>query len=258
VANRALFELHRRNELAQAIISGHASAAGNTGGALGAVGLASPGGGIMSMIGSLAMQAPTVYQPMARELARVYAADSITVARLESPTPENLQALDNPEAGALGDYLAGEFGYDFLSSTLTGMLPELGIGAATNLLPGALRALIGTGLNSSLASTLTWRIGMMTVLFALNDWKWVHNKTTTAVLARRIVGKPQSGAEDRVQLHDILQHLPRLHAQAAAGIAEYVREWRRREGSLTDAVIREGLVRQGVTVDVIDAALRVR
>jgi hypothetical protein len=256
MANRALFELERRNDLAQAVIRGHASAAADSGGALGMMGLASPGGGVMSMIGQLAMQAPTVHQPMARELAGIYAADSRAIATLVDPTPEKLKALQNADSEALGTYLSGEFGYDFLSSTLTGMLPELGIGAATNLLPGALRALIGSGLNSSLSITLTWRIGMMTVLFALNDWRWVHNKATTAVLARRIVGKPKSELEDRVQLRDILRHLPRLHEQAAAGIAGYIEEWRRADPSLDETAIRLGLERQGVPPDLIAAATR--
>jgi hypothetical protein len=220
-----------------------------------AVGLASPGGGIVSLVGQLAMQAPTVYQPMARELAGVYAADSRAIARLDNPTPEKLKALRTPDSEAVGNYLAGEFGYDFLSSTVTNMLPELGISAATNLLPGALRALMGTGLSSSLAVTLTWRIGMMTVLYALNDWKWVHNKTTTAALAHRIVGKPSVTADDRVRLRDMLQHLPRLHAQAAAGIAEYIDEWRRLEPFASDEAIRAGLSRQGVPSHLVEAAL---
>jgi hypothetical protein len=117
---------------------------------------------------------------------------------------------------------------------------------------------VGTGLGGSLAVTLTWRVGMMAVLFALNDWKWVHNKATTLALARRIVGKPKAEAENRVQLQDILLHLPHLHAQAAAGIAGYVEDWQRIDPSASHAAIREGLRRQGVPADLIEAAMRIR
>ncbi len=135
MANVSLFWLTRRNALATGVIARYAGTHAAASVGIGVAGLVVPGGGLVSMIAALAMQAPVIYQPLAHDLATVYGAPPAALAAWCGGARLALPTLRTEASARAGDALASAFGQEFLRSLLKGMLPDLGIGAAVSLIP---------------------------------------------------------------------------------------------------------------------------
>src|SRR5258708_7686336 len=167
--------------------------------AIGLIGTFVPFGGTGAMIVSLAAQAPVIYQPMVKDLAKIYSAsaDDYTQKVVDKATI----------LGALGDSgieLASEFGQEFLIEILSELLPELGIGAVLGAIP-IIGGFVAAGLDATLAATLTWRVGITTALYFFNGQEWPGGSKKSAYdIAKEKTGAPSPKTNKPGIIHEEL------------------------------------------------------
>ena len=84
----AFFHSNARNRLAYRVINNYAAGHAVMDVVIGAAGFLVPGGGVAAMLASLAAQAPVIYSPMVKSLARIYSAtpDQFTRGLVTSAT----------------------------------------------------------------------------------------------------------------------------------------------------------------------------
>lgn len=192
-----LYQLPERNLKAQQTIENYAlaHAAGDVAAGL-LMGLV-PGGGLIATIGCIAAQGPLVYQPMARELARIYQArpDEVT----------NAIIVDAWQTGAIGD-IAAEFVGEFFMEIAPDLAREIGLGGVLGAIP-LLGSVVSATLDAIIAATLTWRVGTMISMYYQNGERWVESRHHTYKLTKPMTGWSPNPT-GRVKLDDIPQQCP--------------------------------------------------
>jgi uncharacterized protein (DUF697 family) len=191
--------LEERNRIAQQVIDIYAVRHGAMDVGVGLIGLL-PGAAIPALMTAIALQAPTIYQPMARKLSRVYMASPE-----ELEYAQDNQVLDGIIANA-GLDLVAEFGIEFLKEVAGEIVAELGFGAVLTFIPffGAIAA---GALDYAVATTMTRRVGKMCSIYFQNGAAWVGSKRETYELAKETTGDlnvvRQIGKVRRVMIKNI-------------------------------------------------------
>ena len=243
--SRAIYGLSQRHELATRVIDGSATRYAQADAALSVARGVVPGGGLMGMISSVTMRAPSVLGPMASELAVIYG-----VARPALSQPVIYRDERTTQIGAA---LAAEFDPAYLQKMAKEMAPDLGLGMASRFIPAVGGVL--SALDTSVSATLTWRVATMAVLYLLNGAAWVGSKADTDSMALQIVGKPQRQLRGRVQLQNLPYQVGQVYWKMVDELVIDIRAQRALDASLTDERVRELLRGAGVSDDQIGAAL---
>ncbi len=142
-------------------------------GSAGFFGLAVP-----ALVVAVATQGPMFYKPLAEKLTRIY--------NVEPNGQTNAIVMQNILVGGAAD-IAGEFASEFLMMIAGELFTELGLGVAASFIPGV-GAGVGAALDYIIATTMTWRVGVMVAIYCQNGNRWVGNKKHTFELAKEITG----------------------------------------------------------------------
>jgi hypothetical protein len=165
------------------------------------------------MAASMAIQAPVIYQPLARKIAKLYLVNKID--------PEiRTMVEDAAIQGAEWD-VAAEFGIGFFQDILFELFQEMGIGAALSVIP-----IVGTGIaayfDARIAATLTWRVGLCTALFYENGCEWFGNRLETYERARLLIsGGLSPKTTGRFDFNSVGQKVPGLVDHQASLLIRY-------------------------------------
>lgn len=252
----AFFHSDARNRLANQVINNYATGHATMDVIIGAAGLLVPGGGVAAMLVSLAAQAPVIYNPMVKSLARIYSAtpDQFTTGLVTSTTIAG-SAFDVGDE-ILAEALSTEFGQEFLLSILHEIWPELGVGTLLSFIPFA-GGFIAAGLDATLAATLTWRVGITTILYFMNGEEWVGgSKANTLQKAKQVIGVMSPKTNNRVNLNDLANSVPETKKKALAGIKQQINVLKRANNTISKSEIRHILTSEGVNASLVDEALQ--
>jgi hypothetical protein len=246
-----------RNSLAEKVIASYAIGHAGMDVAIGIIGTLVPFGGTGAMIVSLAAQAPLVYQPMVKELAKIYSASANEFTQKVVNKATLVGIAGDVGSELVSEFLASEFGQEFLLEILHELLPELGIGAALGAIP-LIGGIIAAGLDATLAATLTWRVGITTALYFFNGQEWPGGSKKRAYdIAKEQTGTP-SPAINRPGLidEDLLRKDPLMWEKNVKGLVQIIRSMKRVNPSLSNSEIRSYLQEDGYPESVVEEALK--
>jgi hypothetical protein len=254
-AFRTLTHLEERNRIARTTIERYSNRHAKMDVAIGAAGFF--GLAIPALIGAIALQAPVIYQPLARELANIY--NSGIDEETEQIIEENLILTGAAD-------IANEFGTEFMASVASELVTEAGLGSAAGFIP-IVGGLVGAALDYVIATAMTWRVGTMVAIYYQNGGKWVGDRKHTLELAKEMTGGFKFGMHDlvarftdknRQQLSVNLNSIP---ARIPEVFESQVRSLRPIVDMLLKAAnsdfVRMQLRAKGIPLSVIDAVLKV-
>ena len=188
---QVVFHLSERNRQAEKIIKDYALGHAAADVAAGILGTFIPGGGFLSMVASIAAQAPLVYQPMSQKLASVYR---------QSPDRVTQGIVQEAAIAGAGLDIMSEFAVEFMTSIAGDLIGELGMGGLATLLP-FVGGIAAAGLDAVIAATLTWRVGTMVSIYFQHGGCWIGSQRSTYDRAKTMVGHPSLSA--RVNLDNV-------------------------------------------------------
>lgn len=227
--------LEERNKRAQSVIDEYASKHTGMDLALGVVGII-PGAAIPAMMVALAAQAPVIYQPLARKLAKVYLA----------PPEELGDAQSYIVPARFGETvvldLSADFGVSFMKHIAADILPELGLGTLATLVP-VIGGIVAAGLDVAIAQKMTNRVGRMVSIYYQNGAAWRESKAGTYEAAKNMVGDLSS---IRRTMSDVKSSLVKNVRTFVEMMSKY----------MSKDQIRDALRSRDVPDDLIDAALQ--
>jgi hypothetical protein len=203
-----------------------------------------PGGGLIGMATAIAIQAPAVYQPLARRIGQIYLSDH---------TDANLSQLIEDVAIEGGNYDIGStFGVEFLQMLAMELLQEIGLGAAASAIP-LLGTAVASYLDAKIAATMTWRVGLSAAIYFENGCAWLGDQHKTYERAKLLAGELSAKNQGRYNLDDLPRDA-KLHGAQVSLLARYA-------GLLIDLVgigsVAEVLkARHNINPDLVDAVLR--
>lgn len=178
---------------------------------MGVVGWFIPAGGLISMAASIGVQAPLIYQPLSREIGKIY---------LAQPDGEVNELVDDAAIeGAIADLVAG-FGTEFMTEIAMELLHEIGIGAGIAVLP-IIGNIVGTALDAKIAATMTWRVGITTAIYFENGCHWVGDRKTTYEAARRLCRPLKAEPTNRYNFTRLIQDVPEMASQRKSLLQRY-------------------------------------
>lgn len=249
-----LSQLKLRNETARQTIKKYSDRHALMDVAIGSAGFF--GMAVPALIAAIAAQAPVIYQPLARELEKVYNAHADEETRAI--------IIENVVIGGIAD-IAGEFSTEFLASIATDLLTEAGLGGAAAFIP-FVGGVVGAALDYIIATAMTWRVGTMVSIYYQNGGNWVKTRKHTFELATEMTGGIKFGLADLasrftssnrpdmdVDLNQIPRRIPEVLETQVRNLRPVIQMLMQLGGS---AKVREMLVARGVPPLVIDAALR--
>lgn len=246
------FKMQTRNELASTVIMSYAQRHRWIDVAIGAAGSFTPvpGAGIAGTIGSIALQAPGVFQPMVKDLAYIYATAPERITR-----GMRIDATCTGAVGDVGKELVSEFGQAFLFQLIQEIWPELGALTALAAIPVA--GIFATAyLDARLAATLTWEVGVMTAIYCMNDDAWIDgSKEKTLTEAKKLVGKGTK-IRKRVDINGIPGRVPQVEEQLVGGLVQHMHTLRESNPSITQEWLRATCKREQVPEHLVEEALR--
>jgi hypothetical protein len=237
---QVVFHLPERNRQAEKIIADYALGHAAADVAVGILGTFVPGGGFLSMVASIAAQAPLVYQPMSQKLGLVYQQhpDRVTQGIVQ----------DNAIIGA-GLDIAAEFAVEFMTSIAGDLIAELGLGGLATMLP-FVGGIAAAGLDAVIATTLTWRVGTMVAIYYQHGGCWIGSRKETYDRAKSMVGHPSLSA--RVNLDDV----PQANREVVDAQVRFVKQLVGMMHPIAShSQIRKALTERGVPAKLIDEAL---
>lgn len=248
--------LEERNRIARDFISSYANKHAAMDVLVGLIGLI-PGAAIPALAGAIAAQSPVIYQPLARDLAKIYMAEP---EELEGAKKEIVHRVAI-QTGVLD--IAADFGTEFMLQIATELLMEAGWGVLGAMIIPVVGGAVGAALDYLIATQMTWRIGTMVSMYFQNGGNWIENQRHTFDLAKRMTGSMHVGVSDlldgkfknhtpRTDLNAIRQEVPAIRQNLLANVRRLVSMLRAATG---DDKIRDILRSQGIPVDLIDAAL---
>jgi hypothetical protein len=240
------FHLKRRNETANAVIEKYAKHYHlmNFGSSM--TGLFIPKDSIQATLAPIAVQAPLICQPLAKELSYIYSATPEMITQglvTDAITIETTYDLKN-------EFII-EFGPEFILELLLGIWLESGVEAVAGLLP-VIGEVIVTTLDVTFTTTLTWQIGIMTAMYFMNDEKWVTSKQETRRRARKQLGLPSPNARRPGVLKNIPQKNPEIQEKIIRGVEQIIRLMKESNPAITPAQIHSLLKEKGIDDEFIE------
>jgi hypothetical protein len=251
-----LTRLDERNRIARDFITSYANKHAAMDVAVGLVGLI-PGLSIPALAAAIAAQSPVIYQPLARDLAKIYMAEP---EQLRGAKEDIVHAL-TVQTGTLD--VAADFGTEFMLQIASELLTEAGWGVLGAMFIPVVGGAVGAGLDYLIATQMTWRVGTMVSMYFQNGGRWVENQRHTFELAKEMTGSIHVGVSDlldgkfknhtpRADLNEIRQAVPAVGQNLLTNVRRLVSMLR---GATSDDKIRDILRSQGIPIDLIDAAL---
>lgn len=210
-----------------------------------------------ALAGAIAAQSPVIYQPLARDLAKIYMA---TPAELEGAKEGIVQRVAD-QTGVLD--VAADFGTEFMLQIATELLMEAGWGVLGAMVIPVVGGAVGAALDYLIATQMTWRVGTMVSMYFQNGGNWLENQRHTFDLAKRMTGSIRVGVSDlldgkfknhtpRADLNEIRNEVPAIRTNLLTNVRQLVSMLR---AATSDDKVREILRLQGIPIDLIDAAL---
>jgi hypothetical protein len=248
--------LDERNRIAREIIRKYANRHAAMDITVGVIGIV-PFLAVPALLAAIAAQAPVIYQPMARELAKVYRAES---GELEKARDFIIQ----PMAQQTGyKDVAADYGTAFMMQIASELLLEAGWGGLGATVIPVLGGVVGAALDYLIATQMTWRVGAMVSMYFQNGGAWVESRKHTFELAKGLTGPMSVGLGDlltgkfknhtpRVDLNDIRKDVPAVRQKLLATVRLLVGLLRAAAG---DEKVREILKAKGIPLDLINLAL---
>lgn len=251
-----LTRLDERNRIAQDFIESYAQKHAKIDVAVGAVGLI-PGFAIPALVVAIVAQSPLIYQPLAKDLQRIYMAAPETLEEAKQGIVREITV----QTGALD--VSADFGVQFIEQIAGELLMEAGWGVGLATLIPVVGALVGAALDYLIATQMTWRVGTMVSIYFQNGGSWVGDQKHTLELARQMTGPIHVGVGDlldgrfknqtaRTDLNEIRQTVPVVRENLLNNVRRFVSVLRAATG---DDRIRDILRAQGIPIDLIDVAL---
>lgn len=251
-----LARLDERNRIARDFISGYANKHAAMDVVVGLVGLI-PGLSIPALAGAIAAQSPVIYQPMARDLAKIYVAEPGELVGAKEDVVHRVAI----QTGVLD--VAADFGTEFMMQIATELLMEAGWGVLGAMFIPVVGGAVGAALDYLIATQMTWRVGTMVSMYFQNGGNWIENQRHTFELAKEMTGSINVGVSDllngkfknhtpRADLNEIRQAVPAVRQNLLTNVRRLVSMLRAATG---DDKIREILRAQGIPIDLIDMAL---
>ena len=233
----AIYRLEERNRIASEFIRGYANKHAAMDVVVGLVGLI-PGLSIPALAGSIAAQSPIIYQPLARDLAKIYMAQ-----------PGELEAAKADVVGRVSVQtgvcdVAADFGTEFMMKIANELLMEAGFGVMGAMFIPVIGGAVGAALDYLIATQMTWRVGTMVSIYFQNGGKWVGDRKRTFELAKEMTGSMHVGVSDvldgkfkdhtpRVDLNDIRKDVPSVRENVLKNLREMVSMMRAISGGRT-------------------------
>jgi len=251
------FRLRERNRVALDVISSYANKHAAIDVVVGIAGTFIPFMAIPALAGSIALQAPVIYQPMASHLASVYLARPQEIKTATASVVMPLAA-----ATGLLD-MASEFGQEFMVHIARELIVEVGLGALAALAVPVIGGAVGAALDYLIATQMTWRVGTMVSAYFQNGGAWIGDKQHTFELAKQMTGGIRVGVNDllsgkfksqipRVDLDTLRDEIPSVRHNLVRNLSSFVEMMR---GAMEDDQVRQILIAQGVPADLIAAAI---
>ena len=253
----ALDHFAARNSLAEQVIAEYAMKHAAMDVVIGIAGTFIPFGGIGAMLVSLAAQAPVVYQPLVKDLAKIYSASADEFTQKVINKAAIIGAVGDIGSEILGASLASEFGQEFLLEILHELWPELGLGAVVGALP-IIGGVVSAGLDATLAATLTWRVGITTALYFFNGEEWPGgNKKKAYDIAKRKTGTPSPVPSRPGTIgEDLLRKDQAMWEKNVRAVIQIIRSMKKANSALSKDEMRSLLKEDGYPEGVIEEALR--
>jgi hypothetical protein len=248
--------LDERNRIASELISGYANRHAAMDVMVGLVGLI-PGLSIPALAGAIAAQSPVIYQPLAKDLARVYMAEPGDLEQAKRGIVHEVAT----QTSALD--IAADFGTEFMLQIASELLMEAGWGVLGAMFIPVVGGAVGAALDYLIATQMTWRVGTMVSIYFQDGGHWVGTQRHTFELAKKMTGSMHVGVSDlldgkfknhtpRADLNEIRQVVPAVRLNLLRGVRRLVDVLR---AATSDDKIRQILRSQGIPIDLINEAL---
>jgi hypothetical protein len=163
----------------------------------------------------MAIQAPLVYQPMARKIAQSY-----MVADIDADISEAIN--DTAIEGAQYD-IASAFGVEFFEQIFMDILQEVGLGAVISIIP-VVGSVVAAIYDAKIAATMTWRVGLTTALYYENGCEWLGgDRHTTYEKAKLLLsGGLSAKTDNRFDFHSMGSRVDGLRAKQTSLFIRYL------------------------------------
>ena len=205
--------LEERNRLAIQTIRKYALAHTGFDVAIGVAGTFIPGAAVAGIITSMVAQYPIIYRPMMQDLGRIY-----------TTKPDMLTQI-LVAGGTLVEDIA-DIGVEDLQEFMVEAVREQGIAALMCAALPFLGGTFGAGINATVTSTMTWRIGTMIALYYQNGGKWLTGTKQTYEKAKEAVGNYSLKTDNRVDfdtLSDKTSEIREKHINAVGAMISTLR-----------------------------------
>jgi hypothetical protein len=234
-AKLTLFRLEDRNRAASAIIDRYVNAHGVMDVGVGLIGLL-PGAAIPALVTAIGLQAPVIYQPLARKLARIYLAPPEDLEDVQSDI-----VLPSALVYTAGLDIAADFGVEFIANIAGELVIELGFGSLATFIP-VVGAFVGATLDYVIATKMTRRVGKMVSIYFQNGAHWVCDKRKTYEVSK-------TAPDD---LNAIRTDIRTVRESQLRNVKSYVDVMK---PAVTNDQIRQALRAKGIPDDLISDAL---
>jgi hypothetical protein len=202
-----------------------------------------PGASISTLVASVGLSVPLIYQPMAQELGEVYLADPRELSRLGSKLLYQGYALTAmvDVSAYITKQLAEEFSAEFLAEIAQELLTEFGIGFFAAFIP-VVGGAVGAVIDYKVARHLTRIVGKMASVYYQNGAKWVGSRRDTYQIAKYIKGDCQDIRKEVKPVKD-------SQLRSVENMIELMR------GYMNNSQMREALRAKLVPDDLIEEAM---
>lgn len=200
-----------------------------------------PGAGLASMVAAVAVQAPIVYQPMAKDIAAIY-----------GRMPDGTTLWEVGRGGVGGGLLdiAADFGVEFFKEIGMELVQEAGLGGLLSIIP-IVGGAVSIVLDRIIAKKMTWRVGMMIALYYENGCKWVGSrKATYELVSRRLRGK----AAEQPTIEQVVKGASTVTHEQEASVTILAQMLL--DTGVSKEEVRERLCARGVDPTLVDAVMK--
>ena len=152
-----------------------------------------PGLAIPALATAILEETSTVYQPLARDLAKVYTADP-------SKLDKSMEALVGAPSPLTEVFdIGGDFDKDFMISIIDEVIYEAGHGLLGALFVPVLSGSAGAAFDYLASARLTWRVGTMVSIYYQNGDQWIETQQRTWDVAKVLTGTIRGGVDDLIR-----------------------------------------------------------
>ncbi len=188
-------------------------------------------------------QGPVIYQPLARDIAAIYGRKPGKV--------ENEEVIYGALTGGVQD-IAVDLGTEFFREIAMELVQDVGLGTLTSIIP-ILGGIASTAIDSKIAWTMTWRVGLMLALYHENGGKWIESRKHTYELVRRRMKIQSKDGQARPTIRQIVEQNKAVikNQEASVGLLAQILL----DQGFTKDEVRESLTKRQLPRELIDAVL---